>query len=111
MSLNLRPSQVPVVIKHSPKGSLTLAAAQVRLSIKVYKHKARPAASTQTDRQNRHPAVWTGRCQSLHLLEPTAGKQSWNSGVTEELVHKNRCLKYWLLKDWQGDRLLSWRKI
>lgn len=80
-SLNHRPSQVPVVIKHSPKGSLTLAAAQVQLSIKVYKHKASPASSTQPDRQTRHPAVWTGRCHSLHLLEATAGKH--RAGILE----------------------------
>lgn len=52
MSLNLMPSQVPMVIKHSPKDSLTLAAAQVQLSIKVYKHKASPESSFRTDRMD-----------------------------------------------------------
>lgn len=81
-SLNLTPSQVLMVIKHSPKGGLTLAGAQVQLSIKVYKHKASLVPSKQTDIQNRHPAAGTGRCLSLlHLLEPAVGKH--RAGIPE----------------------------
>lgn len=89
MSLNLTPSQVSVVIKHSPKGSLTLAAAQVQLSIKAYKHKAIPVPSVQTDRTDTLLLGQAGASPFTSSPPRTLcwEAQSWNSGLTEKQTH------------------------